>query len=109
MTPDDDRTHEGPLTIEEGARFGDLTLGPKLGQGAQGVVFKGRQTSVGRTVAVKILPKEVTFTGEQVERFHREAEAEGRLNHPNIVAVYGYEEIHGHHLILLVFVEGGRL
>ncbi len=72
-------------------------------------MFEGRQESINRRVAVKILPKETTFSGEQIERFQREAEAAGRLNHPNIVAVYGIDEFTGHHLITQEYVEGGDL
>ncbi len=95
--------------LRAGERFGDLTLDREIGRGAQGVVFAGRQISVDRPVAVKVLPKEAAFTQEQVDRFHLEAEAAGRLNHPNIVAVYGLEEHHGHHLLMQEFVSGGDL
>ena len=62
----------GATSIEPGARFGDLELDRKLGQGAQGVVYLGRQVSVNRQVAVKILPKDIAFTQEQIDRFLRE-------------------------------------
>ncbi len=95
--------------IEPGARWGDFTLVRELGRGAQGVVFEAHQESLDRQVAVKILPAEITFTGEQVERFKREAEAAGRLAHPSIVSVHGLMELGGHHAIVQEYVTGGSL
>ena len=103
------RPPPGALSIQPGARFGDLELDRKLGQGAQGVVYLGRQVSVNRQVAVKILPKDIAFTQEQIDRFLREGRSAGRLNHPNIVSVFGLEESGGHHLIVQEFVQGGSL
>jgi tetratricopeptide (TPR) repeat protein len=100
---------EGSGTIREGARFGDLTLVRELGRGSQGIVYEAHQESLNRTVAVKILPKDVSFTDDQTERFRREAEAAGRLAHGNIVAVYGLTESHGHLLISQEMVTGGSL
>ncbi|MHC4846297.1 MAG: protein kinase domain-containing protein, partial [Planctomycetota bacterium] len=100
---------EGSGTIREGARFGDLTLVRELGRGSQGIVYEAHQESLNRTVAVKILPKDISFTDDQTERFRREAEAAGRLSHGNIVAVYGLTESHGHLLISQELVTGGNL
>jgi hypothetical protein len=95
--------------IRVGARFGDVTLLREIGRGGQGVVYEARQESVGRRVAVKILPRDLTYRPDQVERFRREAEAAGRLSHPNIVAVYELLEASGHHLIVQELVAGGSL
>jgi hypothetical protein len=105
---DDDRP-ASVGTVLPGARFGDLQLVREIGRGAQGVVYEGRQLSMDRTVAVKILPKDLTLGTEQVDRFHREAEAAGRLNHPNVVSVYGLEESGGHLLLMQEMVTGGTL
>ncbi len=106
---DEDQSTPAAPALETGARFGDLVLGDEIGRGAQGVVFAGHQVSIDRRVAVKVLPREVAFTQEQVDRFHREAEAAARLSHQNIVAAFGLEEAHGHHLLLQEFVDGGSL
>jgi serine/threonine protein kinase len=81
----------------------------ELGRGNQGLVYEALQASLGRKVAVKILPREITFVSEQLDRFHREAEAAGRLAHPNIVAVYGFDDAHGHPIIVQELVTGGSL
>ncbi len=95
--------------IEEGAQLGDLQLIRQIGRGAQGVVYEALQVSMGRLVAAKILPRETTFSQEQVERFRREAGAAGRLNHPNVVSVYGFEEVGGHQILIQELVTGGSL
>lgn len=95
--------------IEEGALLGDLRLVRQIGRGAQGVVYEAVQSSMGRNVAVKILPGETTFSEEQVERFKREAGAAGRLNHANVVSVFGFEEVGGHRVLIQELVTGGSL
>jgi len=102
--PDDEET-----VIEVGAQFGDLQLLRKLGEGSQGVVFEARQFSLDRRVAVKILPGARDLPEEKIERFRREAEAAGRLNHPNIVALHGFVEHKQHLLIVQELVTGGSL
>ncbi len=81
----------------------------EIGRGAQGIVFQAREETMDRPVAVKILPRELTYTNDQIDRFRREAEAAGRLNHPNIVAVHALLEQGGHNLISQEFVAGGDL
>jgi serine/threonine-protein kinase len=105
----DDGRPDSVGTVLPGARFGDLRLVREIGRGAQGVVYEGRQLSMDRTVAVKIMPKDLTLGTEQVDRFHREAEAAGRLSHPNVVSVYGLEESGGHLLLMQEMVTGGTL
>src|SRR5262249_11163404 len=95
--------------IAPGGRLGDLLLERELGRGNQGVVFEATQVSLGRRVAVKILAREIAAAPEQLDRFHREAEAAGRLSHPHIVAVYGFDDAHGHPLIVQELVTGGSL
>ncbi|MHC5212101.1 MAG: protein kinase domain-containing protein [Planctomycetota bacterium] len=96
-------------TIDVGMRLGDLVVVREIGRGGQGIVFEARQESVQRTVAVKVLPREVTASDAHRERFHREAEAAARLNHPNIVALHGFQEWEGHLLIVAECVRGGSL
>ncbi len=99
----------GSGSLRAGARFGDLTLIERLGGGAQGVVWKARQESMSRDVAVKILPPGMQFDNEQIERFRREGEAAGRLRHPNVVPVHDVKSIDGHELLVQELVEGGNL
>lgn len=95
--------------LEPGVTLGDTKLLREIGRGAQGVVYLGRQRSVDRPVAVKILPREIVFDDTQVSRFRLEAEAAARLNHPNIVAVHGFDEVGGHRFMIEEYVPGGTL
>src|SRR5579864_2942583 len=64
---------------------GGFELISKLGKGAMGAVFKARQKSLDRIVALKILPPSIAKDSKFIERFQREARASAKLNHPNIV------------------------
>ena len=77
-----------------GATFGKYTIVRLLGQGGMGKVYEGQDTGLKRTVAVKFLPDELLKKTDVIERFMREAQVAGRLNHPNIIAIYdvGKEE-----------------
>jgi eukaryotic-like serine/threonine-protein kinase len=78
----------------------------KLGAGAMAVVYKARQLSLNRIVAIKILPKKFSENPEYVERFYKEGEAAGKLNHPNIVQAIDVGEAGGYHYFVMEFVEG---
>jgi len=94
--------------LSSGTRLGDFTLLRQLGRGAQGEVYEARQESLGRLVALKLLPPYLTFNPERVQRFRREAEAGGRLDHPNTVGVHSVGEHDGYHYIAQELVAGGR-
>lgn len=74
-----------------------------------GVVYKARQESLGRLVALKVLPSFASMEASAVTRFRREAEAAGRLSHPGIVPVYGVGEASGVHFYAMELVEGPSL
>ncbi|MCX7935057.1 MAG: serine/threonine protein kinase, partial [Planctomycetota bacterium] len=78
----------------------------KIGQGGMGAVYRARQQSMDRIVALKILPKSLARRTEFKERFFREARAAGKLNHPNIVSAYDAQEANGYCYIAMEFVEG---
>ncbi len=78
----------------------------KLGAGAMAVVYKARQLSLNRIVAIKILPKRFSENPEYVERFYKEGQAAGRLNHPNIVQAIDVGEAGGYHYFVMEYVEG---
>ena len=78
----------------------------KLGAGAMAVVYKARQLSLNRTVAIKVLPKRFTENPEYVERFYKEGQAAGKLNHPNIVQAVDVGEAGGYHYFVMECVEG---
>lgn len=78
----------------------------KLGAGAMAVVYKARQLSLNRIVAIKILPQRFTNNPEYVTRFYKEGQAAGKLNHPNIVQAIDVGEAGGHHYFVMEYVEG---
>ena len=82
-----------PLAPEEIAgKFPQFEITECLGRGGMGVVYKARQKSLDRWVAIKILPPERVGEDKFAERFAREAQTLARLNHPNIVTVFDYGE-----------------
>lgn len=78
----------------------------KLGQGAMAVVFKAKQLSLDRIVAIKVLPKRLSENPEFVERFYREGRAAARLNHPHIVQAYDVGESSGYHYFVMEYIDG---
>ncbi|MFQ5805742.1 MAG: serine/threonine-protein kinase [Phycisphaerae bacterium] len=81
----------------------------KIGAGAMAVVYKARQLSLDRTVAVKVLPKRLSRNAEFVERFYREGKAAAALNHNNIVQAIDVGEAGGYHFFVMEYVEGSTV
>ncbi|MBA2482757.1 MAG: protein kinase [Planctomycetes bacterium] len=93
-----------------GKTFGGYQLVEKIGQGGMGVVYKGRQMSLDRVVAVKILNKALYDNQEFIKRFEREAKSIARINHPNIVAVYDFgQSADGLWYMVTELIEGSSL
>ncbi len=80
-----------------------------VGSGGMGIVFKARQLALDRPVAIKMLLGGAFAGGQELARFHREAEALAGLRHPNIVQVYDAGEAGGHAYFAMEFIEGGTL
>jgi Tol biopolymer transport system component len=80
-----------------------------LGAGGMGEVYRATDTTLGRDVAIKVLPPEVVQDPERLGRFQREAHLLAALNHPNIAAIYGLEEADGKPFLALELVEGEDL
>ncbi len=78
----------------------------KLGAGAMAVVYKAQQLSLNRMVAIKVLPKRFSGNPEYVERFFKEGQAAGKLNHNNIVQAVDVGEAGGYHYFVMEYVEG---
>jgi serine/threonine protein kinase len=92
-----------------GRMFGNYELVQKVGQGGMGLVYKGRQVSLDRIVAVKILNKSLCDNAEFIKRFEREAKSIARINHPNIMAVYDFGQTDGLYYMVTEFIEGASL
>jgi serine/threonine-protein kinase len=88
---------------------GRYEVGAPLGQGGMAEVFRGRDTRLGRDVAVKILRPELAGDPTFLARFRREAQASASLNHPNIVSVYDTGDDEGVPYIVMEYVEGRTL
>lgn len=98
------------LTPEELApHFPQLDLLECLGRGGMGVVYKARQKSLNRLVALKLLAPERANDPQFAARFEREAHALAALNHPNIVDVYDFGQAGGFYFLLMEFVDGVNL
>ncbi len=78
----------------------------KLGAGAMATVFKAKQMSLDRLVAIKVLPKRMSNNPEFVDRFYKEGKAAAKLNHPNIVGAVDVGEANGFHYFVMEYVEG---
>jgi serine/threonine-protein kinase len=78
----------------------------KLGAGAMAAVFKAKQISLDRMVAIKVLPKRMSENPEFVDRFYKEGKAAAKLNHPNIVGAVDVGEANGFHYFVMEYVEG---
>jgi serine/threonine protein kinase len=91
------------------ASFGRYEILDKLGEGAMGVVYRARDSAIGRIVALKMLSAEVGAEEELHQRFQREAEAIGRLNHPNVVTVYDLGHAEGQLYMAMELLEGEDL
>jgi len=93
--------------------LGRYEIQKELGKGAMGVVYFGKDPKIGREVAIKTVALSQEFQGEELkevkERFFREAESAGRLNHPNIVAIYDAGEEHDMAYIAMEFLKGEDL
>ncbi len=98
-----------PATAHMAESIGDFEIIDKLGQGGMGAVYRARQASLGRIVALKVLPSQFQEDEEFVARFQREAKVAASLNHPNLVRVFTSGQAAGCHYIAMELVEGENL
>jgi len=95
--------------IETGKTLGHYRVVRMVGAGAMGEVYEAEDLRLGRSVALKLLPREVSTDPQRLRRFSTEARALASLNHPNIVTVHAVEEDEGEHYFVMELVDGVTL
>jgi serine/threonine protein kinase len=99
----------GPAATPAPERLGDYRILREVGRGGMGVVYEAEQESLGRHVALKVLPAHALLDPKHLQRFEREAKAAARLHHTNIVPVFGVGEDNGLHYYVMQFIQGQGL
>ena len=89
--------------------LGDFRLLGEIGRGGMGVVYEAEQVSLGRRVALKVLPLAATLDSRRLQRFHNEARAAAGLHHTNIVPVFAVGQASGVHFYAMQLIEGQSL
>ncbi len=103
------RTAPPPPGAQRLTALGDFRMVKKLGSGGMGDVYMGRQISLDRDAAIKVMAKHLANNPHFVERFYREARLMAKLDHPHIIRSYGVGQDHGFHYLAMEYVDGGSL
>src|SRR5262245_10582899 len=103
------KTSSGRAMPLVGAHIGPYDVLAPLGVGGMGEVYRARDTTLNRDVALKVLPDAFALDADRVARFRREANVLASLNHPNVAAIYGFEEAGEVKALVLELVEGPTL
>ena len=97
------------MSLSSGQKLGHYEILELIGQGGMGVVYRAKDSKLGRDVAIKVLPDEFAQDQQRLKRFKREAKVLASLNHPNIAAIYGLERSGSIHFLVLELVDGETL
>jgi serine/threonine protein kinase/WD40 repeat protein/tetratricopeptide (TPR) repeat protein len=95
--------------LPEQGQLGEYRILREVGHGGMGIVYEAVQESLGRHVALKVLPRQALLKATYLERFRREARAAAHLHHTNIVPVFGVGECEGTHYYAMQFIDGQGL
>src|SRR5215510_10294199 len=95
--------------LPSGNRLGAYEILAPIGAGGMGEVYRARDTKLNREVALKIVPESFALDSDRLARFKREAQVLASLNHPNIAAIYGFEDSESIQALVLELVEGPTL
>lgn len=98
-----------PAALSAGTRLGDYEIVCQIGSGGMGVVYRARDTRLGRDVAIKVLPAHLSSDASRLKRFEQEAQSAAALNHPNILAVYQLGSYQGAPYLVSELLEGETL
>ncbi len=99
----------GVTSVPPPARLGDYRIIREIGRGGMGIVYEAEQVSLGRHVALKVLPRHLLVDARTKQRFEREARSAARLHHTNIVPVFGVGEHEGLPYYAMQFIQGSPL
>ena len=97
------------MSLESGQTLAHYEIVEPIGRGGMGEVFRAKDKKLGRDVAIEVLPEEFARDPERLVRFKREAKVLASLNHPNIAAIYGFEQSGDTHYLVLELVPGETL
>ena len=97
------------MALTSGSRIGPYEVSAPIGAGGMGQVWRATDTTLGRQVAIKILPDAFASDPDRLARFEREAKTLASLNHPHIAAIYGFEKSGGTHALVMELVDGEDL
>jgi len=97
------------MPLKQGTTLGHYEILELIGKGGMGEVYRAKDATLGRDVAIKVLPQELAGDQERLDRFKREARLLAKLNHTNIATLHGLEEHHGRWFLVMELVDGETL
>jgi serine/threonine protein kinase len=97
------------MTLAAGSRLGPYEISGPIGAGGMGEVYRARDTRLGREVAIKVLPHELTNDRDRLARFEREARSASALNHRNIVTIHDFSSHDGETWLVMELIRGESL